>query len=215
MFECEGQMNIFDFIEPDQKVTPEWTCSFTTPVIDNGKPAFKTQDGKVVNLGDNKPICNFSGHICNKKSIWEVADTLDDKPKCPHICCRQCDVQGCGARCNGSIQPKLKFCWDDDINEILDRLNELALKYGLSLDEPKWEIWSHVPNLGYRMTANLNVRKSDLSDALFDDLDIIKTFAKTRQVDFSAFNPFFFGNDGVAYFHISTMFLDKARQKIK
>ena len=109
MYQCDGQMNIFDFIEPEQKVTPEWTCSFTTPVIDNGKPSFKTQDGKIVNLGDNKPICDFSGHICNKKSIWEVADMLDDKPECPHICCRQCDVQGCGARCNGSQNPINKF----------------------------------------------------------------------------------------------------------
>lgn len=88
------------------KVTPEWTCGFTTPVIHDGKAAFQTEDGQVVNHGDTKPICQFSGHVCNKKSVWEVADTLDDKPDCPHVCCRKCDIAGCGARCNGSEEPK-------------------------------------------------------------------------------------------------------------
>lgn len=88
------------------KVTPEWTCAFTTPVIDNGKPAFQTEDGQIVKLGDDKPICQFSGHVCNKQSLWEVADTLDDKDNCPHVCCRKCDIKHCGARCNGSEEPK-------------------------------------------------------------------------------------------------------------
>lgn len=44
--------------------------------------------------------CKHSGHVCNKENVWEVADTLDDKSaSCPHICCRQCSVDGCGARC--------------------------------------------------------------------------------------------------------------------
>ena len=44
--------------------------------------------------------CKHSGHICNKENVWAVADTLNDKSaSCPHICCRQCAVTGCGARC--------------------------------------------------------------------------------------------------------------------
>lgn len=49
-------------------------------------------------------VCKFSNHTCNKENLWEVADTLDDI-KCKHICCRKCDVKGCGARCNGSEEP--------------------------------------------------------------------------------------------------------------
>ena len=107
---ADGQMSLFNdgFLEEQSVVTPEWTCAFTTPVIDNGKPAFRMEDGQVVNLGDVKPICQFSGHTCNKQSVWEVADSLDDKDDCPHICCRNCEVKGCGARCNGSEEPKKK-----------------------------------------------------------------------------------------------------------
>ncbi|MBR2555389.1 MAG: hypothetical protein IKE94_11045 [Aeriscardovia sp.] len=49
--------------------------------------------------------CSFSGHTCNKKNLWEVADTLDEL-QCPHVCCRQCNTRNCGARCNGSEEPK-------------------------------------------------------------------------------------------------------------
>lgn len=52
-----------------------------------------------------KPECTFSGHTCNKENLWDVADTLDEI-KCPHVCCRQCEQRFCGARCNGSDEPK-------------------------------------------------------------------------------------------------------------
>lgn len=49
--------------------------------------------------------CAFSGHTCNKKELWKVADTLDDL-MCPHVCCRQCNTVCCGVRCNGSNEPE-------------------------------------------------------------------------------------------------------------
>lgn len=52
-------------------------------------------------------VCNFSGHTCNKKELWKVADSLDDL-MCPHVCCRKCNTRQCGARCNGSEEPKAK-----------------------------------------------------------------------------------------------------------
>ena len=58
---------------------------------------------------DNRPICESSKHVCNKEQIWEVADSLDDKEKCPHVCCRLCEVKNCGARCNGSCEPEEDF----------------------------------------------------------------------------------------------------------
>lgn len=51
------------------------------------------------------PICKHSKHTCNKKELWKVADTLDDI-QCPHVCCRKCNTRNCGARCNGSEEPK-------------------------------------------------------------------------------------------------------------
>lgn len=50
------------------------------------------------------PVCQFSGHECNKKELWKIADGLDDT-QCPHVCCRRCNTRGCGARCNGSTEP--------------------------------------------------------------------------------------------------------------
>jgi hypothetical protein len=46
-------------------------------------------------------ICKHADHVCNKKELWKIADTLDDI-KCPHVCCRKCDIELCGARCNGT-----------------------------------------------------------------------------------------------------------------
>lgn len=56
----------------------------------------QTIDGKI----PDKPICKYSNHSCNKENLWEVAEM--DGGQCKRVCCRQCDVVGCGARCNGS-----------------------------------------------------------------------------------------------------------------
>ena len=62
-------------------------------------------------------VCNFSGHTCNKQNLWEVADTLDEL-QCPHVCCRKCATRDCGARCNGSEEPKsVEEIKDDYIRE--------------------------------------------------------------------------------------------------
>lgn len=70
----------------DYPCTPDDYC------ILGDKHIPKTQESK----------CKYSGHACNKENVWAVADTLDDKPQCPHVCCRNCEIKTCGARCNGS-----------------------------------------------------------------------------------------------------------------
>ena len=56
-------------------------------------------------LEEKNRVCKFSNHTCNKANLWEVADTLDEI-LCPHVCCRICAIRNCGARCNGSEEPK-------------------------------------------------------------------------------------------------------------
>ena len=56
-------------------------------------------------LKEKDKICDFSGHSCNKTELGKIADTLDEL-QCPHVCCRKCNTQLCGARCNGSEEPK-------------------------------------------------------------------------------------------------------------
>ena len=43
------------------------------------------------------------------------------------------------------------FCWDEDINIILDKLKELAESYSLEIRKTEFKIWEHVPHLGYRL----------------------------------------------------------------
>ncbi|MBQ1575213.1 MAG: hypothetical protein IIZ78_29120 [Clostridiales bacterium] len=113
----DGQMNIFDFL-PDPNKKPEPTSA---PI-------------QYYDTKQRDYICQHSGHSCNKKNLWEVADSLDDT-QCPHICCRLCSTKGCGARCNGSQEPRaakrviLKGICDDaycpECGEALDETKDL------------------------------------------------------------------------------------------
>lgn len=55
-------------------------------------------------LAEKNQKCFHSGHVCNKRELWKIADTLDEI-MCPRVCCRACNVRMCGARCNGSKEP--------------------------------------------------------------------------------------------------------------
>lgn len=50
------------------------------------------------------PVCKYSNHVCNKEKLWKIADKMDGI-SCAKECCRKCDVQYCGIRCNGSKDP--------------------------------------------------------------------------------------------------------------
>lgn len=97
----EGQMSIFDlpgFI-PEEPKTPAQIWADETGVSD-----YWQHDIKFV---DDKPVCKHSGHSCNRKELWAVADTLLE---CSHTCCRQCSIRCCGVRCNGSKEPLPEKC---------------------------------------------------------------------------------------------------------
>ena len=73
---------------------------------DTGKTTYwQDSEGKPFQWWKTKSTCEHSGHTCNKVELWKVADTLDDV-NCPHSCCRICAANNCGARCNGSEEPK-------------------------------------------------------------------------------------------------------------
>lgn len=80
---------------------------------------------------EQSKICQYSQHTCNKANLWEVADTLDGI-KCPRTCCRICSVKSCGARCNGSEEPKRQQVTKE----------ELDAKYGIPRDYQKEEGWT-------------------------------------------------------------------------
>lgn len=88
---------------------------------------------------DRLIICKYSQHTCNKANLWEVADTLDDI-KCPHTCCRGCDIPNCGARCNGSEEPKRQ---QDTTDEYLKENPTCFYVFGHYLDRA--DGWHKVP----------------------------------------------------------------------
>lgn len=51
-------------------------------------------------------VCKYSGHVCNKTNLWNVAEMIG-MWRCPHVCCRLCDdgnKNRCGVRCNGVFE---------------------------------------------------------------------------------------------------------------
>ena len=95
-YECDGQMSIFDCMTPAQEYAFE-TGKNTYWQDSQGKPYQWWKE--------EEKVCNFSGHTCNKNELWKIADSLDEI-QCPHVCCRKCNTKLCGARCNGSEEPK-------------------------------------------------------------------------------------------------------------
>lgn len=117
-YKCEGQLSIFDYLkaaDPEPKEEPR---------------QLKSEQSK---------ICQYSQHTCNKANLWEVADTLDGI-KCPKTCCRICSVKSCGARCNGSEEPKRQ---QDTQDEYLKENPTCFYVFGHYLDRA--DGWHKVP----------------------------------------------------------------------
>lgn len=83
---------------------------------------------------DAKPKCQHSNHVCNKQNLWEVADTLDDI-ECPRVCCRQCEVPLCGARCNGSEEPQ-KHEDPQTSTEVVKKSCSNCLRHNKDIEQP-------------------------------------------------------------------------------
>lgn len=118
------------------------------------------------------------------------------------------------------MQPKekRKYCFDDDVNEIHEKLIEIADKYKISIERDEFTIWSHVPQYGYRMDFGMKVTREDLENEYFQkDIDDIVEIAKEKGVELSPVLGaiFFFKEEETATLSIYSTFMDKKRQKIK
>lgn len=115
-------------------------------------------------------------------------------------------------------QGEVRYCFDDDINEIHRILIEIADKYGISIERDEFTIWSHVPQYGYRMDLGMEITRKDLTNEGFQkDIDDVVEIAKQRGIELSPMwgAIFFFREDEVATLSFYTTFMDKKRQKIK
>ncbi len=119
------------------------------------------------------------------------------------------------------IEPEQKsFCWDNDINELLERLYNLASQYELEIGKAEFRIWEHVPHLGYRLWVDIIGTREELRNENFQkDIEILVEYAKNRQVELCPMwgACMFFDRDEkeIGRLSLSTMFLDKQRQRRK
>ena len=117
-------------------------------------------------------------------------------------------------------QPQTVFCWDSDINEIVQSLQDLVTAYKLEIGKTEFKVWNHVPNLGYRLWFEIKVTREELSREDFR-ADIIKLVAKVKEKNVEL-SPMwgacmFFSKDEneKGRLAFTTMFKDKARQRRK
>ena len=113
-----------------------------------------------------------------------------------------------------------QFCWDDDINEIVSKLKELAESYGLEVGKAEFTVWNHVPHLGYRLWLDIRGTRAELFREDFqNDIGNIVDFAKSRSVELAPMwgACWFFTRDEneIGRLSLSTSFMDKVRQRRK
>lgn len=112
------------------------------------------------------------------------------------------------------------FCWDEDINEIVEKLNELAESYGLEVGKAEFKIWDHVPHLGYRLWLDIRGTRAELNREDFQkDVAELVAHAKSRNVELTPMwgACMFFNKDEneKGHLHFTTMFMDKVRRRRK
>ena len=119
------------------------------------------------------------------------------------------------------IEPDHKsFCWDNDINEILESLQDLSNYYGLEIGKAEFRVWEHVPHLGYRLWVDVRGTRKELFREEFQrDITILIEEAKQKEVELTPMwgACMFFTKDEneKGRLSFSTLFLDKTRQRIK
>lgn len=117
-------------------------------------------------------------------------------------------------------QGQTSFCWDNDINEIVEKLEKLAGAYGLEIGKAEFRIWDHVPHLGYRLWVDIKGTRTELFNEDFR-IDVAKLAADAKQKNVELTPMWgacmFFTRDEneKGRLSFSTLFIDKARQRRK
>lgn len=119
-----------------------------------------------------------------------------------------------------SEQEQTVFCWDNDINEIVKDIENIAATYQLEIGKKDFKVWDHVPNLGYRLWLEVKGTKEELSRKDFRvDISTLVEDAKERNIELTPMwgACMFFGRDEneKGRLAFTTMFTDKARRRRK
>lgn len=112
---------------------------------------------------------------------------------------------------------KYDLCKDADINQIVFKLQNICANQRMQLENPKYEIWTHCPSLGYRMSMSAYYGPNTMPiDGIWDRLDEIVNFAKSKNIELSIIHTPYFGprEEITKSLWFSTLYLDN-RKKIK
>ena len=117
-------------------------------------------------------------------------------------------------------QGQTSFCWDNDINEIVENLRNLAGAYGLEIGKAEFKVWDHVPNLGYRLWLDVRGTREELNREDFRaDIRTLVAGAKEKNIELTPMwgaCMFFERNENEkGRLSFTTMFMDKVRQRRK
>ena len=105
------------------------------------------------------------------------------------------------------VSPDDRFCFDDDINEIVKMLDNICVPDNVATSITKeWKIWAHVTRYGFRLSYIINI-KEKLHEEFVDKLHEVIKFAEDRRIELSAHSV---GNKLYLY----STFLDN-RKKVK
>ena len=91
------------------------------------------------------------------------------------------------------------FCFDNDINNIVEMLDGIFEKYEMIIESEKdWSIWEHVPYLGYRLSYYIYLN-APLPNQIFEELAKVTKYAKNNQIEAEPFGYSFYeyGNTGI------------------
>lgn len=110
------------------------------------------------------------------------------------------------------------FCWDNDINGIVQKLTNIADTYNLEIGKTEFRIWDHVPHLGYRLWLEVKGTREELYAENFqNDITNLAADSKAKNIELTAMwgACMFFRDEEKGSLYFSTMFMDRARQKRK
>jgi hypothetical protein len=115
-------------------------------------------------------------------------------------------------------EPEQKFCFDEDINQIVKMLDDICISVkAIAKISREWEVWSHVPQYGFRLSYELTM-KEKLPDDFFDGVEKVVRFAKAKHIELSPCGLIYYDFEWekplTGYLSIYSTFLDE-RKKIK
>lgn len=103
------------------------------------------------------------------------------------------------------------FCFDQDINNIVDMLDEIAEKYEMvTKTEKEWEIWDHVPHLGYRLSYTLYFNYM-LPNQIYEEIEKVTKYAQERKIKVEPLIGHVFSDD-TGCMYITSIYLDERRK---